>query len=44
MVLRLSRSSFADDWAGAVDFLFFGEQQRGSADFENVHDLRREFG
>ena len=32
---------FGDDRAGAVDFLFFGEQQGGGADFENVHDLRR---
>ena len=25
--------------AGAVDFLFFGEQERGGANFENIHDL-----
>ncbi len=32
---------FRDNRAGAVDFLFFGEKQGGGADFENVHDLRR---
>jgi hypothetical protein len=31
---------FCDDGTRAIDFLFFGEQQGGGADFENVHNLR----
>ena len=32
---------FRDHRAGAIDFLFFSEKQGGGADFENVHNLRR---
>ncbi len=38
--IQAFKIKLSNDRAGAIDFLFFGQEEGGGADFEDIHDLR----